>query len=190
MAQFNWDQIKALPPRSFTCGYCGNLVSSASGFSGGGVTRVLYICPHCQQPTYWWGDKRVPDVAPGQEVASLPDGVAALYREARVASAAGAYTSSVLASRKLLMSIGVSLGASEGLPFIAYVDFLADKGYVPPNGRGWVDHIRKRGNEATHEIRVMSPQDAAELITFLEMLLKFIYEFPSRVPAATLTPSP
>jgi hypothetical protein len=83
------------------------------------------------------------------------------------------------------MNIGVAEGASLGLPFIDYVDYLATKGYVPPGGRGWVDHIRKKGNEATHEIRLMTASDAEELIVFAEMLLKFIYEFPSKVPGAT-----
>ncbi len=59
---------------------------------------------------------------------------------------------------------------------------MAAKGYVPPNGRGWVDHIRKKGNEANHEIRLMTKIDAEELVSFAEMLLKFIYEFPERVP--------
>jgi hypothetical protein len=54
---------------------------------------------------------------------------------------------------------------------------------VPPNGKGWVDHIRKKGNEATHEIVLMKKDDALELISFAEMLLKFIYEFPAQVPA-------
>ena len=62
--------------------------------------------------------------------------------------------------------------------------YLADNGYVPPNGRGWVDHIRKKGNEATHEIALMQQGDAEELISFVEMLLKFIYEFPARVPTS------
>ena len=52
----------------------------------------------------------------------------------------------------------------------------------PPNGKGWVDHIRKKGNEAAHEIVLMTKADADELIVFSEMLLKFVYEFPNRVP--------
>ncbi len=80
------------------------------------------------------------------------------------------------------MHIAVSQGAKEGLPFIQYVDFLVNSGYVPPNGRHWVDHIRKKGNEATHEIVVMTHSDAKDLITFLEMLLRFIYEFPNSIP--------
>ena len=80
------------------------------------------------------------------------------------------------------MNIAVNEGADPGLSFFKYVDYLATQGYVPPNGRGWVDHIRRKGNEATHEIALMSRDDAEELITFVEMLLKFIYEFPARVP--------
>jgi hypothetical protein len=54
--------------------------------------------------------------------------------------------------------------------------------YVPPNGKQWVDHIRKKGNEATHEIALMSEADAKELLVFLEMLLRFIYELPNMIP--------
>ena len=93
-----------------------------------------------------------------------------------------AYTASVLACRKLLMNIAVAQGAAEGKKFAEYVQYLADNGYVPPNGKGWVDHIRKKGNEATHEIPHMERGDAEELIAFAEMLLKFIYEFPARYP--------
>jgi hypothetical protein len=80
------------------------------------------------------------------------------------------------------MHIGVQQGAAPNQSFLAYVDYLAATGYVPPNGKAWVDHIRKKGNEATHEIVLMSPADAEELLSFLSMLLKFIYDFPSRVP--------
>lgn len=58
---------------------------------------------------------------------------------------------------------------------------MALKGYVPPNGKEWVDHIREKGNEATHEIQMMTREDAQDLITFLEMLLKFMYEFPVKM---------
>ena len=80
------------------------------------------------------------------------------------------------------MSIAVAQGAPANKSFVSYVEYLAEKGYVPPNGRGWVDHIRKKGNEANHEIKLMAQPDAEELVSFTEMLLKFIYEFPSRVP--------
>ena len=127
-------------------------------------------------------DSQLPGVSPGQEVANIPNDVAQLYAEARVSIAANAYTAAVLACRKLLMNVAVSQGAAEGLSFVAYVEHLASSGYIPPNGRVWVDHIRKKGNEATHEIRLMDRAAAEELVTFAEMLLKFVYEFPARVP--------
>ncbi len=80
------------------------------------------------------------------------------------------------------MNIAVNLKAAPGLTFIEYVEYLAQKGYVPPNGQAWVDHIRKKGNEATHEIALMGSDDAKDLISFVEMLLKFIYEFPNKIP--------
>jgi hypothetical protein len=178
----NWDQPRDIPAESYSCGYCGRYVASAKGYSGGGVVNRIYICPQCDRPTYFGSGIRVPEPVPGAEVASLPSDVGALYRETRSSAAAGAHTASVLASRKLLMNIAVNQGAHENKRFIEYVDYLADNGYIPPNGRGWVDHIRRRGNEATHEIHLMASADSAELIGFLEMLLKFIYEFPGRIP--------
>jgi hypothetical protein len=80
------------------------------------------------------------------------------------------------------MHIAVDQKATPGLSFLEYVEYLANNGFVPPNGRGWVDHIRKKGNEANHEITLMTKEDATDLVSFAEMLLRFIYEFPNRVP--------
>jgi hypothetical protein len=92
------------------------------------------------------------------------------------------YTAAVLICRKMLMNIAVQEKAKPGLRFIEYVEYLANNGYVPPNGKVWVDHIRKKGNEATHEIAIMKQEDAKDLLGFLEMLLRFIYEFPALIP--------
>ena len=81
------------------------------------------------------------------------------------------------------MNIAVEQSAPSGHPFVEYVEFLAANGYVPPNGKLWVDHIRKKGNEATHEIALMNENDARELLIFVEMLLRFVYEFPKMVRA-------
>ena len=113
----------------------------------------------------------------------VPGNVDTLYDEARTCFAATAYTASVLLCRKLLMNIAVTVGAGAGLKFIEYVEYLAANGYVPPNGKGWVDHIRQKGNEATHEIQIMGEQEAKDLISFSEMLLKFIFEFPNKIAA-------
>lgn len=158
------------------------IVGSDKGYYLGGSTWRIYICPHCNKPTYFENDKQYPPVVFGNRVQSLPSKeIESLYNEARRCTGVRAYTAAVLACRKLLMNIAVQKGADEGKRFIEYVEYLADRGYVPPNGKGWVDHIRKKGNEATHEIALMDEDDAKDLITFIEMLLKFIYEFPSKI---------
>nr|WP_320165681.1 DUF4145 domain-containing protein [uncultured Methylophaga sp.] len=179
----SWRNIQGITSQSFTCGFCGNGVASSQGFFDPEKQREIYVCPHCQQPTYVDENGiHSPGVAPGVEVENVPEQLDHLYREARNCVAIGSNTSAVLTCRKILMNIAVEQGAEEGKSFLTYVEYLANSGFVPPNGRGWVDHIRKKGNEATHEIYLMSSDDAKELILFIEMLLKFIYEFPARVP--------
>lgn len=181
-----WHNLQNLGSKAYTCGHCGNVVASVSGYHNsefGG--RTLYICPHCIRPTYFSKEGQLPGVAPGSEIEHLPLSVAALYKEARNCVAATCYTAAVLTARKLLMHIGVEQGAAPNQTFLAYVDHLAASGFVPPNGKAWVDHIRLKGNEATHEVVLMTQSDAEDLLAFLGMLLKFIYEFPSKVPRPT-----
>ncbi len=104
-----------------------------------------------------------------------------LYDEARQCIAANAFTASILSCRKILMHVAVSKGAKENLNFIEYVDYLAKNNYLAQGGKDWVDLIRQKGNEANHEIKIMSENDAKDLIKFTEMLLKIIYEFPADV---------
>lgn len=179
----SWQSASHIISQEFRCGFCGNIVASSVGFIDKNVHNLIYICPHCDKPTYFDIHKnQIPGVAPGDEVHNVPPELEALYREARNSVSVGANTASVLTCRKLLMNIAVTQGAEAGKSFISYVEYLANHGYVPPNGKGWVDHIRKKGNEATHEIALMQQSDAEELISFAEMLLKFIYEFPAKIP--------
>jgi len=180
-----WHNTSQIGSKQYTCGWCDNLVASPVGFHcQGKPDERIYICPHCDRPSIFSGYSQEPGVAYGSGVGHLPADVASLYQEARNCTSASCHTAAVLICRKLLMNIAVSQGAKPGQSFISYVEHLADNGYVPPNGKGWVDHIRKKGNEATHEIVLMTQDDAKELISFAEMLLKFIYEFPNRVPAS------
>jgi hypothetical protein len=180
-----WRNLESVGATKYQCGWCGNVVASVVGYFTGQATPKIYICPSCESPTLFQNGAQVPGVSPGEEVAHLPPDVDALYKESRKCCGASCYTASVLICRKLLMNIAVAQGAEPGQTFISYVEHLAKSGYVPPNGKGWVDHIRKKGNEATHEIALMSQVDANELLAFAEMLLKLIYEFPNRVPKAS-----
>lgn len=185
-----WKDAQNLRPLEYKCGYCGLVVSSEKGWlyyntsTGQVISDVaVRICPHCNGPSVFsLGNFQVPGVAFGNSVGSTPQEIHALYEEARRCTSAGAYTAAVMACRKLLMHIAVKQGAKPGDSFLDYVTYLTDKGFVPPGGRDWVDHIRQKGNEANHDITLMNKTDAENLIHFSEMLLKFIYEFPSKVP--------
>jgi Domain of unknown function (DUF4145) len=178
-----WQSLNNIGSKQFRCGHCGFNVANDKGYFDSDGQRKVYICPNCQNATFFDDALRqYPGVAPGNELEHLPPELEQLYREARMCCSVSAFTASVLASRKMLMNIAVQQGAKPGLKFIEYVEYLAANGFIPPNGKGWVDHIRKKGNEATHEIALMGQPDAEELIAFTEMLLKFVYEFPSRVP--------
>jgi hypothetical protein len=189
MLERYWADLQELPPKSFVCGFCEDKVASAQGYTAkpsfgrAPSSAFIYICPSCGSPTFC--DERgdlFPKSPPGKLVANVPDDLAALYDEARRSAGAEAFTASVLTCRKILMNIAVDNGADEGESFRDYVQYLDNQGYIPPKGKSWVDYIRTRGNEANHEIALMNQQDATKLVGFVEMLLRFIYEFPSMVP--------
>src|SRR5260370_1752115 len=205
MSIHNWVELKSMQSHSWTCGHCGLGVGGNQGYYrndgikpnpqqnalpgsqlpwhliSASVPRIL-ICPQCASPTYFEGGKRVPGVSFGAEVGHLTGEVGGLYNEARNCMVVSAFTAAALATRKLLMNVAVTQGAPKNDTFQNYVQFLADKGYVPPNAKGWVDHIRNKGNEATHEIPAISESDAKDILTFMEMILRLIFDFPNRVP--------
>lgn len=185
---WHWEQIAGLESRSYICGHCGKPLASERGWiardrPGGPLIAYIYVCHQCSKPTFFRsGEEQVPAVTFGRPVADIADvGIQKLYDEARKCTGAGAYTAAVLACRKLLMHIAVSKGAKAGEPFVVYVEYLAKHNYIPPDARDWVDHIRAKSNEANHEIVIMPKEDAEELVSFIEMLLRVIFEFPAAI---------
>jgi hypothetical protein len=191
-----WLHASQIQSADWDCGYCGNRVSSNSGWTASAADRdkmpvgFVRICPGCTAPTFFdRGGNVYPAAQPGKSVERLPDEIRMLYEEARRSASATAYTSAVLVCRKILMHIAVEEGAKPGGSFLSYIEDLSDKGFIPPHGKAWVDYVRTRGNEANHEIVIMAKDDALALISFVEMLLRFIYEFPRLVPATILPTS-
>src|SRR6266481_1570029 len=183
----SWTNVQGLQSKAYDCGFCSNRVASAAGFMQQIITppparyAYVYICPHCGGPSYFDQGSQIPGVRVGSPVNALPRDVELAYNEARDCMAASAYTAAALMLRKILMHIAVDRGAGVDLTFKGYVDYLVAQHYVPPNGKEWVDHIRDKGNELKHELIFASAVHAIELVGLVEMLLKFIYEFPSRV---------
>ena len=92
-----------------------------------------------------------------------------------------AYTAAAMCCRKLLMNVAVALGAEEGKKVWQYVEYLKDSGCLPVNAKEWLTHVKDRGNEANHEIRIVEQEDAEQLIEFSELMLKIVYEVPAKM---------
>ena len=172
-------------PRRYKCAYCGRDIAASQGYWAVGehhsLVGTIAICPNCANPTFFQRHmNQIPRPAFGASVQHVSDPkIETIYEEARACTAYGAYTAAVMLCRKLLMNIAVQQGAPNNQSFQAYVNYLDQKGYVPPNGKKWVDEIRQKGNEANHEIHLMTDKDAERIIRFSEMLLRFIYEMPN-----------
>src|SRR4051794_5268954 len=171
MASSNWVQTSHCDSRSYTCGYCGRLVASRNGY----VTQksynspvnefpVIYLCPNCHRPTFFEAEQhQVPSPVLGNDLNHLPEGVHELYNEIRKTIGAGCFTSTALSCRALLLYIAISTGAEPGQSFAAYVDYLLKGGFIPSVARDWVDHLRREGNRATHEIVLLDRAAAHQL---------------------------
>jgi hypothetical protein len=182
-----WEYIQTINSQNYICSYCNNPLASDKGWFARDerdqIAGYVCICHRCMQPTFIDSDKKqYPGVVFGSPVQHIPDeSVRILYDEARQATGVGSYTAAVLCCRKLLMHIAVAKGAKSGESFMSYVEYLADNHFVPPDAKEWVDHIRTKGNEANHEITIMGLEEAKDLLSFSEMLLKVIYEFPALI---------
>lgn len=140
-----WVNAGTVPAAERKCGYCASHVEGNTGYSvqtPQGNWWYIRLCPNCSAPTFFtqYGDYS-PGSLPGGHVDHLPTDVASLFGEARSAVAAGAPTAAVLACRKILMHIAVEKKAEKNKSFVYYVEYLADKGYVSPDGKSWVDYI-------------------------------------------------
>ena len=179
-----WQNTVGVTSENYRCGYCGNDVASNSGWYTKGGSAHVRICPQCNVPTFFSArNEQMPGPLLGGNVAGLGDDVSHLYKEARDSITVSAHTGAVMLCRKILMNVSVANGAEEGLSFAQYVEWLVGEGYVPKGSQKWVDYIRSRGNEANHEIRSMTKEDAVGVLRFTEQLLRNMYELPDLVPS-------
>lgn len=190
-----WSGANPLHGVTFVCPYCGAThtpftlggasatyrpAASGNGWVGAPTARLL-ACTACSMPyiDLRAENRTIPGQRFGSSVRNVPDQLARLYDEARDAASVSAYTACAMVARKVLMNLAVLEGAEENKSFQFYVDYLANNGFVPPRGRPWVDKIRTQGNTATHEIEIVSPEDAKGVMFLLENLLRFNFEMAS-----------
>ncbi len=195
--QIRYSNSLSIPSHPIICGYCGQNIAPHIGYwlyadtiSSKKDMGYVYQCPLCKNPIIFFIDTKetIPGAPYGREIKNLPDNIQTLYNECRTCYANQCYTSAQMIARTLLMHIAVEQGAEEGLPFARYVTYLDEKGYIPPNGKKWVDYIRTSGNVANHEIVIKEREETQKVITFLSTLLLVIYELPNSLEAQTMTP--
>lgn len=184
-----WHDVSTLPPKSYKCGYCGKDINSNVGYYlvENSYTHVynnqgfIYICHHCNNPTFISFELQVPNAKYGKNFEDKifkDEMTLKLYKEIQDCMGAGAYSAVGMCCRKLLMHIAVDCGADEDKKFFEYVDYLDTNNYIPANCKKWVDIIRNKGNETNHQIIILNEKDAKQLINFIEILITVIYEMP------------
>jgi hypothetical protein len=188
-----WFNAGDVSNAKYNCGYCDSRVAPSFGYVlhknntyPAWEVAYIYICPNCNRPTFIDEEEnQFPGEKMGSKVEHLPANIEELYNEARNCFAVNAYSSSVLACRKLLMNIANTKGADSGKTFAFYVDYLKTNHHIPSGSEAWVDIIRQKGNYATHEIPNVTKEDAEEMLKFTELLLRVVYEAPGNMARYT-----
>lgn len=172
--------------KTFCCPYCG-VHASASTESRiivpdtGAILYHVVSCPRCQMPVSIGQNGKV--LPPSQvlafdDVQCLPDTIATLYNECRQCYTQGSYYATVLLARTMLMYIATDRGAPENKAFLTYINYLEEKQFVTSHIKPWVDRLRTLGNHYVHDVSNATKEEAARAVTFLQYLLKTVYELP------------
>lgn len=171
--------------KDYVCGYCDRHTTSKEGLALVDENKYhqdgnngVYICSHCKLPTFIYATHQMPGNKIGTNIEGISDELRDLYNEARNAFSVESYTGVILLCRKMLMHIGVELGAEKDQSFKYYVDYLIDNYYVTAKSKVWVDSIRRSGNQSTHQLVLGDREESERLIKFTEMIMKTNFEYP------------
>lgn len=125
--------------------------------------------------------KKVPKLDP-----AIPTDVASDYIEAVKCFDIGANKASVVMCRRALQTSVIQKGATKD-KLNAQIDELFKKGIITEDIMNWSHEIRLTGNIGAHPdqdgLENVTPQDAEELIKFVEEYLNYVYIMPAKVVA-------
>lgn len=173
---------------SVPCPHCGNpqqvMVAAAvddNHLAADGLTKWLR-CPACREGSVEIEGSIFPADVPLREPLGLPEIDARIWNEARTCLGVGANAAAVMLCRKLLFHIAVAHGLPEknsrnrAPGFADAVKHLEAEGIVTKRMMPWVDRIKDVGNDANHELTPITPEQALDVATFTEQLLRLAYE--------------
>lgn len=115
---------------------------------------------------------------------SIPESVAEDYTEAIKCFDVGANRASAAMCRRALQSSVIERGAKKA-KLSDQIDDLREKQIITEAIRDWAHEIRLTGNIGAHPdedgLEDVSPEDADELIKFMEQYLNYVYVMPDKV---------
>lgn len=165
----------------YKCGYCKEKVRPSETWmndDAGNSMGLIYICPNCKNPTFVEIEdleivNQIPS-CPYDDIEGLPEELNSLYKEARECSSINAPTAAALLCRKIIKYVALERGADTDHTFNYYVKYLYKNKYLPKDCKDWIDHISKLKIDP-EKILTMDKDDASDLVTFTELLLRIIY---------------
>ena len=186
--QFTWRGCRTdeIQTQGYICPHCGLNAAGKKRYiidNNNGRGYFILECPSCEKPTIFCraDSKTYPFAKVLRTVNYIPEKIEAVYHEIDTAISAGCYTAAVILARTAIMHIAVEQGADGNKSFQYYVNYLVERGFVPPNASVWIDTIRKMANDSVHHLELWKKEDAEKIGKFLMYLLVFIYELPASV---------
>jgi len=117
---------------------------------------------------------------------SVPSRVAEDYVEAIKCFDIGANRASVVMCRRALQSSVIEKGAEKDR-LVDQIDELYDTQIITKDIKDWAHEIRLTGNIGAHPdedgLEDVTPEDAEELLKFMEEYLNYVYIMPAKVAA-------
>lgn len=182
------------------CGRAQFLVIAAHGTKLGTsaarpTEELAYLrCAKCRAGIVVNNGVVAPAAMPFRAIRGLEASVAEAWTEVRAVLAVRAWTAGVMLCRKIILHVAVANElpakdkAGRAPSFDQAVKHLVTAGLITPPMKPWVDHIRKVGNGANHELDPITPESAGRVATFTEQLLILAYEMPAVMQEALPVP--
>lgn len=107
----------------------------------------------------------------------MNDTIKNLFDEAKKCYSINAYSASILCCRTLIINYANSKGAQDSVSFISGIDYLVENNYMPENRGDLIKNIKVREYPTKKEFKMSNKEEAEEIISFIDILLKFNSEF-------------
>lgn len=119
----------------------------------------------------------------GKGSKNWPDTVKRFWRQAHDSLRNENFDAATLMARSALQAITREQGAAAG-SLKSEIEDLSAKGVLPASLKEWAHELRELGNESAHpntDSPEVKPEDARDIVKFLDFLLEFAYDVPVRI---------